>query len=111
MQKKYIKDKIHIANKMYIVILFITYLFLKANFKPIMNKIIQGIKINNPNNTIENTLIELTTSKISKLKKLFISYIVVPLIVNSEEVAFVIAESIPANNKTIKDVIIPPMNE
>lgn len=93
------------------VILFITYLFLKANFKPIMNKIIQGIKINNPNNTIENTLIELTTSKISKLKKLFISYIVVPLIVNSEEVAFVIAESIPANNKTIKDVIIPPMNE
>ena len=93
------------------VILFITYLFLKANFKPIMNKIIQGIKINNPNNTIENTLIELTTSKISKLKKSFISYIVVPLIVNSEEVAFVIAESIPANNKTIKDVIIPPMNE
>ena len=93
------------------VILFITYLFLKANFKPIMNKIIQGIKINNPNNTIENTLIELTTSRISKLKKSFISYIVVPLIVNSEEVAFVIAESIPANNKTIKDVIIPPMNE
>ena len=93
------------------VILFITYRFLKANFKPIMNKIIQGIKINNPNNTIENTLIELTTSRISKLKKSFISYIVVPLIVNSEEVAFVIAESIPANNKTIKDVIIPPMNE
>ena len=52
---------------MYIVILFITYLFLKANFKPIMNKIMQGIKINNPNNTIENTLIELTTSRISKL--------------------------------------------
>ena len=93
------------------VILFITYLFLKANFKPIMNKIMQGIRINNPNNTIENTLIELTTSRISKLKKSFISYIVVPLIVNSEEVAFVIAESIPANNKTIKDVIIPPMNE
>ena len=93
------------------VILFITYLFLKANFKPIMNKIIQGIKINNPNNTIENTLIELTTSKISKLKKSFISYIVVPLIVNSEEVAFVIAESTRANNKTIKDVIRPPINE
>ena len=93
------------------VILFITYLFLKANFKPIMNKIIQGIKINNPNNTIENTLIELTKSKISKLKKSFISYIVVPLIVNSEEVAFVIAESTRANNKTIKDVIRPPINE
>jgi hypothetical protein len=76
-----------------------------------MNKIIQGIKINNPNNTIENTLIELTTSKISKLKKSFISYIVVPLIVNSEEVAFVIAESTQANNKTIKDVIRPPINE
>ena len=71
----------------------------------------QGIKINNPNNTIENTLIELTTSRISKLKKSFISYIVVPLNVNSEEVAFVIAESKPAKNKTIKDVIIPPMNE
>ena len=50
------------ANKMYMVILLITYLFLKASFKPIMNKIIQGIKINNPNNTIENTLIELTTN-------------------------------------------------
>ena len=96
---------------MYMVILFITYLFLKANFKPIINKIMQGIKINNPNNTIENTLIELTTSKISKLKKSFISYIVVPLIANSEEVAFVIAESKPAKNKTIKDVIRPPINE
>ena len=76
-----------------------------------MNKIIQGIKMNNPNNTIENTLIELTTSKISKLKKSFISYIVDPLIIISDLVAFVIEESTPAKNKTIKDVIRPPMNE
>ena len=96
---------------MYIVILLITYLFLKASFKPIMNKIIQGIKINNPNNTIENTLIELTTSKISKLKKSFISYIVAPLITISDDVAFVIVESTLAKNKTTKDVISPPMNE
>ena len=96
---------------MYIVILFITYLFLKASFKPIMNKIIQGIIINNPNNTIENTPIELTTFKISKLKKSFISYIEVPLIIISDDVEFVIAESNPAKNKTIKDVIRPPINE
>ena len=74
---------------MYIVILLITYLFLKASFKPIMNKIIQGIKINNPNNTIENTLIELTTSKISTLKNSFISNIVDPLIIISDEVGMI----------------------
>ena len=76
-----------------------------------MNKIIQGIKINNPSKTIETTPKELTTSKISKLKKSLISYIVVPLIIISDDVEFVIAESTPAKNKTIKDVIRPPINE
>lgn len=99
------------ANKMYIVILLITYLFLKANFKPIINRTTQGIIINNPNNTIENILIELITSKISKLKKSFNSYIVLPLIIISDDVEFVIAESSPDKNKTIKDVIRPPINE
>ena len=111
MQKKYIKDKIHIANKMYMVILFITYLFLKANFKPIINKIMQGIKINNPNITIETTPMEATKSKISILKRSFNSQIVLPLITISDEVEFVIAELTLPKNKTIKDVIRPPKKE
>ena len=76
-----------------------------------MNRMTQGIKINNPNNTIETTPIELTTSKMSNLKKSFISKIVVPLITISEELEFVIAEFILPKNKTIKDVIKPPINE